>query len=108
MALTPERKMWISVLNTAGQDAIINKNDGSQRDAEFHYNWSKSRFCRDVCGYANLDWDCVKAKFKAVYDIVLEAGDDYKCKEHMPNKTGVRLGSFVRKAGYEEGNGCEY
>ena len=65
--MTPERTLWRSVLCTAALDAQKNINNGEARDALYHYNWSRRADCKSVCEYANIDWDCIKAGFKRIY-----------------------------------------
>lgn len=65
---TPERRLWQSVLAIAGEDARKDSEDGELHGAEWHYGWSQRSACRRVCEYADVDWDCVKAGFKRIYE----------------------------------------
>jgi len=62
----PEIRLWKAVLIQAAEDATENKNNGDQKDAEYHYGWSQTWRCWWVCLNANISHDCVKAAFKRI------------------------------------------
>lgn len=61
-----EVSLWRHVLIQAGKDAISN-NEECHEGVEKIYRWSKGAECREVCSYAEVDYDCVRDAFEAIY-----------------------------------------
>lgn len=72
-----ERLLWQNVLGTAGMDAIYNVKESPKFDAEWHYEWSKGIYCEWICHAASVDWGCIKAGFKTIYQEVQSQGEGY-------------------------------
>lgn len=62
----PEVSLWRYVLIQAGKDAISN-NEECHEGVEKIYRWSKGAECKEVCSYADVDYDCVRNSFESIY-----------------------------------------